>query len=540
MAINRSLRQQTLALMLGSLLLMLLVSLVITLTLAGSVNSYQSLLERPLASASLINRANLEFKTQVQEWKNVLLRGANNADRSKYWSQFEASEAAVQATLQEISALDIDSAQQAEARQLMQKHQALGSAYRNSLRAFETSGLEPTAGDQAARGIDRDFSEHLSDLALRLNQQAQQQSVQINQAASSALWVGLVSLCVAAVLIGVLSQWLGNRRLVNPITHLIRQIEQLSLGRLGQPIKSHRADELGTLARAANQLRDFLEDTFGQLKRSTGELDRASGELNTIATRMAQGSRDQFSRTDQVATAMQEMSASAVQVAQHAAEAAHAADDVDSNAQQSAAVMQQTIAAMQAMLQQINHTTEVIQRLEGDSSRIGKVLDVIQGIAEQTNLLALNAAIEAARAGEAGRGFAVVADEVRTLAQRTAESTSEIQQIINDVQTGAGEAVKAIASGQAQSENSMQQVNQAGERLQQITLAIEAVRDMNRQISTAADEQTSVAEDISRNITEITDIAAANQKEVDSTSRASQTLHELSGELGTLTGRLSA
>ena len=540
MAINRSLRQQTLALMLGSLLLMLLVSLVITLTLAGSVNSYQSLLERPLASASLINRANLEFKTQVQEWKNVLLRGANNADRSKYWSQFEASEAAVQATLQEISALDIDSAQQAEARQLMQKHQALGSAYRDSLRAFETSGLEPTAGDQAARGIDRDFSEHLSDLALRLNQQAQQQSVQINQAASSALWVGLVSLCVAAVLIGVLSQWLVNRRLVNQITHLIRQIEQLSLGRLGQPIKSHRADELGTLARAANQLRDFLEDTFGQLKRSTGELDRASGELNTIATRMAQGSRDQFSRTDQVATAMQEMSASAVQVAQHAAEAAHAADDVDSNAQQSAAVMQQTIAAMQAMLQQINHTTEVIQRLEGDSSRIGKVLDVIQGIAEQTNLLALNAAIEAARAGEAGRGFAVVADEVRTLAQRTAESTSEIQQIINDVQTGAGEAVKAIASGQAQSENSMQQVNQAGERLQQITLAIEAVRDMNRQISTAADEQTSVAEDISRNITEITDIAAANQKEVDSTSRASQTLHELSGELGTLTGRLSA
>ena len=540
MAINRSLRQQTLALMLGSLLLMLLVSLIITLTLAGSVNSYQNLLERPLASASLINRANLEFKTQVQEWKNVLLRGTDSADRSKYWSQFEASESAVQATLQEIAALDIDSAQQAEARELAQKHQTLGTAYRNSLRAFESAGMDPTAGDQAARGIDRDFSEHLSDLAVRLNQQAQEQSTVINQAASSAMWIGLVSLCVAAVLIGVLSQWLVNRRLVNPITHLIRQIEQLSHGRLGQPINSHRADELGTLARAANQLRDFLESTFGQLKRSTGELDRASGELNTIATRMAQGSRDQFSRTDQVATAMQEMSASAVQVAQHAAEAAHAADDVDSNAQQSAAVMQQTIAAMQAMLQQINHTTEVIQRLEGDSSRIGKVLDVIQGIAEQTNLLALNAAIEAARAGEAGRGFAVVADEVRTLAQRTAESTSEIQQIINDVQTGAGEAVKAIASGQAQSENSMQQVNQAGERLQQITLAIEAVRDMNRQISTAADEQTSVAEDISRNITEITDIAAANQKEVDSTSRASQTLHELSGELGTLTGRLSA
>ena len=165
---------------------------------------------------------------------------------------------------------------------------------------------------------------------------------------------------------------------------------------------------------------------------------------------------------------------------------------------------------------------------------------MIQGIAEQTNLLALNAAIEAARAGEAGRGFAVVADEVRTLAKRTAESTAEIQQIINDVQSGADAAVKAIAIGQTRSESSMQQVNLAGERLTQITVAIESIRDMNRQISTAADEQTSVAEDITRNITEITDIAAANQSEVDNTARASQSLHELSGELSTLTQRLSA
>ena len=255
---------------------------------------------------------------------------------------------------------------------------------------------------------------------------------------------------------------------------------------------------------------------------------------------MAHGSREQFSRTDQVATAMQEMSAAAAEVAQHAAEAARAADDADSNAQEGGQVMQATIHAMQDMLAQITQTTEVIRRLEGDSNRIGKVLDVIQGIAEQTNLLALNAAIEAARAGEAGRGFAVVADEVRTLAKRTAESTAEIQQIINDVQSGAGEAVKAIAIGQTRSESSMQQVNLAGERLTQITVAIESIRDMNRQISTAADEQTSVAEDITRNITEITDIAAANQSEVDNTARASQALNDLSGELSTLTQRLSA
>ncbi len=540
MALNSSLRQQTLLLMGGSLALMLAVALAIVSSLAGSVSSYRQLLDSPVAAANLINQTNLEFKVQVQEWKNVLLRGADADDQRKYWAQFEASEEAVQDDLQQILSLDISADMRAEIEQLRTQHQALAANYRKSRDAFIAAGMDPVAGDRSARGIDREVSEHMQMLSTQLSEEAQAQSAAINQSASRAIWVGLTLLCAAAVIIGLLSLWLVNRRLVNPITLLINQVDQLSQGRMGAPIQTDRQDELGTLARAANQLRSFLGDTFSQLQRSTTELDRASGELNTIATRMAQGSRDQFSRTDQVATAMQEMSASAAEVAQHAAEAARAADEADSNAQDGGQVMQQTIKGMQEMLQQITHTTEVIRRLEGDSNRVGKVLDVIQGIAEQTNLLALNAAIEAARAGEAGRGFAVVADEVRTLAQRTAESTAEIQQIINNVQSGALEAVKAIENGQSRSETSMEHVTLAGDRLGQITQAIESIRDMNRQISTAADEQTSVAEDISRNITEITDIASANQTEVENTSRASQTLHGLSGELNTLTKRLSA
>ncbi|MHA6492674.1 methyl-accepting chemotaxis protein [Pseudomonas borbori] len=255
---------------------------------------------------------------------------------------------------------------------------------------------------------------------------------------------------------------------------------------------------------------------------------------------MAQGSREQFSRTDQVATAMHQMSATAQEVARHAAQAAHAADDADSSARQGDTVMNSTIHTITGMRGEITHTAEVIRRLESDSERIGKVLEVIRGIAEQTNLLALNAAIEAARAGDQGRGFAVVADEVRTLAKRTAESTAEIHQIIDNVQTGAINAVKAIESGQSRSEEGVTQVTEAGAMLQRINAAVEAIRDMNRQIATAAEEQTSVAEDISRNLTEITSIAVSNQENVERTEQAGRNLHTLSGQLNDLTKKLHA
>jgi len=237
---------------------------------------------------------------------------------------------------------------------------------------------------------------------------------------------------------------------------------------------------------------------------------------------------------------MTEMSATAQEVARHAAQAAQAADDADRHAQEGDKVMQSTMKTISLMRNEIGNTANVIQRLETDSVRIGKVLEVIRGIAEQTNLLALNAAIEAARAGEAGRGFAVVADEVRTLAQRTAVSTAEINQIIDSVQTGASDAVLAIQGGQARSEESVEQVNNASNTLQRITSAVEAIRDMNRQIATAAEEQTSVAEDISRNLTEITAIASTNQDNVKRTQSASNDLHGLSIGLNDVISRLSA
>ncbi|WP_434766457.1 methyl-accepting chemotaxis protein [Pseudomonas triticicola] len=539
--LQKSLRTQILALLSGSLLAMLLIALACFHFLSNGVQSYSQLIAGPLHTSQLIDEANLQFKVQVQEWKNVLLRGKQPADLAKYWSQFEDRQRDVQNILGELAGQKgIEANLKSRIERLREEHRQLGAAYQKGRDAYVATGGDPSAGDAAVKGVDRATSEQMSALVAELREQGTAQSALISASADRTVWLGLLVMLASGLLIGLLSLWLVSRNLIEPIRNLIDYVTRLSRGQLAERVVSERRDELGNLAAAANTLRDFLADTFTRLQRSAGDLDSASGELNAIATTMAGGTSEQFNRTDQVATAMNEMSATAQEVARHAADAARAADDADQSAQQGEKVMQTTIHSITQMRGEIANTATVIRRLETDSGRIGKVLEVIRGIAEQTNLLALNAAIEAARAGEAGRGFAVVADEVRNLAQRTAESIIEINQIIQNVQTGAVDAAQAIESGQARSDESVEQVTQAGAMLERITLAVEAIRDMNRQIATAAEEQTSVAEDISRNLTEITAIASTNLDNVQRTESASQNLHGLSGQLNEVTARLSA
>ena len=537
--LRASLRAQILSLLGGSLLAMLLIALACFNFLSNGVQSYRSLIDGPLHTSQLIDEANLQFKVQVQEWKNVLLRGKQPQDLEKYWGQFEARQHDVQGILARlVTQTDSDPALSRRIETLRQEHQQLGVAYQKGRDAYVASGGDPVAGDTAVKGVDRAASEQMSALVNDLREQGNQKSLAISAYAERTVVVGLGIMLLSGVLIGLFSLWLINRNLIQPIRGLIDYVTQLSRGRFAERVASRRQDELGHLAAAANTLRDFLAETFSRLQRSATDLVSASGELNSIAGQMASGTHDQFTRTDQVATAMTEMSATAQEVARHAADASRAADEADRSAREGGDVMQVTIATIGQMRTEILNTGTIIRRLENDSVRIGKVLEVIRGIAEQTNLLALNAAIEAARAGEAGRGFAVVADEVRSLAQRTAASIIEINGIIQAVQTGAVDAAEAIVSGQSCSDDSVEKVTQAGAMLAHITRAVEAIRDMNRQIATAAEEQTSVAEDISRNITQITTVATANLDNVRRTEAASQNLRGLSGELNEVTARL--
>lgn len=344
-------------------------------------------------------------------------------------------------------------------------------------------------------------------------------------------FTGVLALLAVGVLAWLLAMWLFNRVLFAPLGHLLECIERLDRSHGAERANNARIDLAGSLQWAADTLRDVRLETSMRLEQSTRQLDAASGELNSIAIELGQGIQDQSLRLDQVATAMEEMASTAQEVASHATRAARAADDAENATQQGEKAMVGMVNGINDIRDEITNTAKVIHRLADDSGRIGEVLAVIHSIAEQTNLLALNAAIEAARAGEQGRGFAVVADEVRNLAQRTAQSTAEINTIIATVQKGAESAVQAIESGKRSIESGIDQVQLAGKILGGVTDAVQTICDMNQQIAVAAEEQTLVTEDISRNLSELVVISASNQENVRRTESAGKSLHLVVGVL---------
>jgi len=322
---------------------------------------------------------------------------------------------------------------------------------------------------------------------------------------------------------------------ITGIGRATRELEQASAG-LADGNLSSRAnyqgkDELAHIATAFNTMGDRFATIIQQLSSATGQLAAAAEETSAITEQTSTGIHQQQSETEQVATAMNEMTATVQEVAHSAARAADAAHKADEEASSGKQVVTRTIDVIDNLANEVEEAANVIHQLEQDSEQIGTVLDVIRGIAEQTNLLALNAAIEAARAGEQGRGFAVVADEVRTLASRTQKSTAEIQGMIERLQAGAGNAVKVMETSRAQAQIGVEQVAQAGASLDSITQAVTTINDLNAQIASAAEEQSSVAEEINRNIVNISHVGEQTNQGAQQTAEASEELARLAEQL---------
>jgi len=305
-------------------------------------------------------------------------------------------------------------------------------------------------------------------------------------------------------------------------------------GDLTQRMKIHGKDEIDKVGIHYNSFLKTIHSTINQVSDTTDSLDKAAKKFFEITSAMRTDVLGQQKEINLVATAVYEMSMSIQEVANNASKAATSANDANESSQKGESIVNSTISTINVLATEINNSADVINHVKADSKKIGKILDVIKEIANQTNLLALNAAIEAARAGDTGRGFAVVADEVRALASRTQQSTVEIQNMIEQLQSGSENAVSAMKTGQKKVRESVKSATLTGHSFKSIAEFVSQISDMNSQISCAADEQSNVAEEVNISITRIKDIGVRAAKSTEHTAESSQELSILSSNLKNL------
>ena len=366
-------------------------------------------------------------------------------------------------------------------------------------------------------------------MALATNQEAEDQY--------NAAFNLVVGLLVIATLLTLLFAWLLTRSITLPISQALEAAEEVAEGNLTRPIKVDGNDEAGRLLAAMAKMQDKLRDTLQRIAGSATQLASAAEELNAVTDESARGLTRQNNEIEQAATAVNEMTSAVEEVARNAVSTSEASRNATTSAGDGRDLVQETVSAIERMSGDVQATATLIGELANESRDIGKVLDVIRGLADQTNLLALNAAIEAARAGEAGRGFAVVADEVRALAHRTQQSTSEIERMIGSIQAGTEHAVDSMRNSTERAESTLNIAKGAGMSLDTINTAIVEINERNLVIASAAEEQAQVAREVDRNLVNIRDLSVQSATGASQTSAASSELSRLAVDLNGMVGR---
>ncbi|WP_313713492.1 methyl-accepting chemotaxis protein [Pseudomonas sp.] len=356
---------------------------------------------------------------------------------------------------------------------------------------------------------------------------ASQRSSDVADEAFNVIIGSLVIIMLALAAIAVVL----TRSIVVPLADAVAVAERVATGDLTRDIHVAGRDEPALLLRALGRMQGSLRETIRKIAASSDQLASASEELHTVTEDTSRGLHQQSAEIDQAATAVNQMTAAVEEVANNAVSTADASKGADQTTRDGRDQVNQALASLQHLVNDVTGTSSEIEQLASNANEISRVLDVIGAIAGQTNLLALNAAIEAARAGEAGRGFAVVADEVRALAHRTQQSTAEIEQMIAGIQNGTGRAVSAMHSSRGRANGTLEVAQGAGEALEVIAEAIASINQRNLVIASASEEQAQVAREVDRNLVNIRDLAMQTSAGANQTSAAAQDLSRLAVDL---------
>jgi len=358
-----------------------------------------------------------------------------------------------------------------------------------------------------------------------------------NAAAVNALTLGVMVTGVT-VFILILLCWTTASSIGIALASLLKSLKDIASGDgdLTKRIQKKSNDELGDVVDSFNLFVEKLHHSIGDVVNSIQPLTSLSADLGALTSETLMITGNQNRATEAVSLVVEEMVSSVQAVSNHASSASEAANEADKAAKDGREIVNKTVASINSLAAEVEHAGEVIRKLEADTENVGTILDVIKGVADQTNLLALNAAIEAARAGEQGRGFAVVADEVRTLASRTQDSTQEIQKVIEELQAAARSAVDVMGQSKQRAKTSVEQAAQTGESLTAITERVEAINQMNMQIANAAEEQERAAYSIKENVIGIKETSETAMQSIQKVEIASASLVDISSNLESITG----
>lgn len=488
----------------------LAVCLGIIITEYNHIVEYDNMVSDEIQQDNRLKQVSLDIKTQVQDWQNVLIRGSIDANqRDLYWNDFKKNESNIKnqiATLIEkedtpetINKLNI----------LKSNYSSLVDLYNTAYASFlQTNNINQT--DNLVKGINKNIGEKINDVAQDYSF-IQEKSTQLKQADENLLKYGVATIIITFIFSFWILSSLLNKIVIKNIKEVSATLLKISEGDFNNTFKSFKhKDEVSILNSSAQQLQEKILTLFNKLNESINSLQNSSNNLQVSSATILSGAALQSASNEQAATAVHEMSATAMEIARNINDISISVNNINSFANASSHSMKNVSNNVKEMAVEINSSKKIVTQLDSDIISINKIIEVINSISDQTNLLALNAAIEAARAGEYGRGFSVVAEEVRSLAKKTQDSTKEIEGIISTIKNNSSHSVKAINKSYEYANETLKEVERTSEEFNEVKEMTEKVKNMSIQIAAASEEQSKVTEEISKNIIDVNNVSKQN------------------------------